>query len=255
MNKNSKNNLHIENKEMPEEILAQALEMQQKGTPSSDIYRSFPVYREELEEIFQLLDILAEEKEKIVPEKEILKKIVAEVKLAKNGSFYNDQDVLSQSDDKEKYGLSLIQWFKGVILFPNNGGVLNKFAAAAIVILIALGGIFIFRGNPPVEPVPVFSLEGEVKEEITLNEKTFNEDSEELVAMGDDTALGDLGEGLNEIIEDKPLEADNGKEEAVPLDISAEELGDILNGLNDLEELNEDNFSDIDTGLGDIVQS
>lgn len=59
-----------------EEILNKALELKKEGKSVPEILALFPEQKKELEEMFETIKILARQKEKILPPKELLSKII-----------------------------------------------------------------------------------------------------------------------------------------------------------------------------------
>jgi|GEM_PF-4221255 len=69
------------NPENLEKIMSEALEFKEKGKTISEILDLYPEYKKNLKEMFQTIDVLAREKEKALPSKELLTKIVSGVGL------------------------------------------------------------------------------------------------------------------------------------------------------------------------------
>lgn len=65
------------NNEELENILGKALEFYKKKRTITEILNSFPEHRKELEEMFQTIQVLIREKEKIIPPQELLTKIIS----------------------------------------------------------------------------------------------------------------------------------------------------------------------------------
>lgn len=65
-----------------EKIIDQALALIESGKSSREILDMLPEYKKELQEIFQLLDLLNVQKEKIVPSQKFLTKIIANLPAA-----------------------------------------------------------------------------------------------------------------------------------------------------------------------------
>jgi hypothetical protein len=72
------------NSENLEKIINEALNLKEEGKTISEILNLYPEYKNELKEIFQTIDILNEEKEKVLPSKELLVKILSELTSSKN---------------------------------------------------------------------------------------------------------------------------------------------------------------------------
>lgn len=67
-----------------EKIISQALILIESGKSPHEILAMLPGYRKELQEIFQILDLLNVQKEKVIPSKELLAKILANLPHAKS---------------------------------------------------------------------------------------------------------------------------------------------------------------------------
>jgi DNA-directed RNA polymerase subunit F len=72
------------NPENLEKIMGEALELKEKGKTISEILDWYPEYKKELKKMFQTIDILSREKEKILPSKELLTKILSELTIEKS---------------------------------------------------------------------------------------------------------------------------------------------------------------------------
>jgi len=70
-----------EKEEKLEKVIEKALELLDEGKTIPEILNSFPQFEEELREIFKIIDVLS--KEKIIPQKEILEKIIAQIETEK----------------------------------------------------------------------------------------------------------------------------------------------------------------------------
>ncbi|MBI4692104.1 MAG: hypothetical protein HY773_01535, partial [Candidatus Terrybacteria bacterium] len=73
-----------------EKILSEALKLQEEGKTIPEILDLFPGHKKELGEIFETIEILKNQKEKIIPPKELLNKIITSAETERYSYYRED---------------------------------------------------------------------------------------------------------------------------------------------------------------------
>lgn len=71
--------MNNKNNEKLEKILVETLKLYEKGKTIPEILNLYPNYKEELQEMFQVIKVLMAAREKIAPPKELLANIISQI--------------------------------------------------------------------------------------------------------------------------------------------------------------------------------
>lgn len=143
-----------------EKIIDQTLTLIERGKSVREILAMLPEHKKELEEIFQILDLLNIQKEKIVPSQELLTKIIANLPTAKSVTEEKASRYLYNRGEQKPNDYA---WHKGrpseIIIKPKihdlmtiNWKVWAPLGIVAVAVLVIIG-FFQFGTKAPQTPV------------------------------------------------------------------------------------------------------
>lgn len=203
------------NNEKLENILGKALELYEKGVSTSEILNSFPEHRKELEEMFQTIQVLIREKERIIPPQELLAKIISQLQSQNNVTNAEKVRYLYRGETKGRPSLNIIIRQITNLIMTWNWKVILPLGIVTVLVVVVLSYQIGKRPQvaeeqpsspvaekPAVLPPATGNVDDAVNAVIvaTDNELTvLNEyDSDVALVEADSQAISDFGQAYNE---------------------------------------------------------
>ncbi len=228
MNNNKNDNL--------EKVLSKALDLLQEGKSSSQILNLFAEYKTELQEIFQVIEVLSSQKNRIIPPKELLTKIIAQIKIEEDVTYFRG----------EIKGRPSIGQLFNVIKFSDM--IKKSYIAVGIIalILLVVGGGIYWQSQKKVAISPI-------ELEVFYEDEILSQDIAELENFIQDVSLDNLDEDLANIVEEKVV-VETASIENLENEITLE-LNSLSNDLSDLEGFESDiSLNDLDSLLFQVAE-
>lgn len=237
-----------------EKALEKALYLWEEGKSFQEILDIFPEHKREIEELFEVIEFIKKEKLRLMPQKEILNKILSQIEVSGITKMKENRYIYQEQPKRLKGRLFNFQAKMDRILnFMEKRAYL--LTGTVVVILAVAIGIYWYSQRPKLAELPA-------TEELKQETEGLSQDILELETMAEDKNLDTLETDLLAVAEEIPLEqelpsisvTDVSEIENLEKELSAE-LEGILNDLADLEEFEGDtSLNNLDTSLSDLAQ-
>ena len=254
---------NLKNDEL-EQVMAEALKLNEAGRPTSEIIKLFPQCAADLKEMFRTIDVLKLEKNNVEAPKVLLNKIihatserkqrVEDIKMKKIEAFAfkNQSRELSNASRFDKPGRpSALNNLLNIIQTMNMDKKIYVGICTILLVIIIAGGVYKMGRNNRPSP-------SALEQQITSNQKIFESDSADIEELGNDTILDDVKSGLADISsieESGPVESkkiDSTLLDSIEKDLSGQ-LDNFSGDLTDLDSFSSDNsMGNINTELSGI---
>jgi len=242
----------MKNNNKLEKIFSKSLELYEKGKSISEILDLYPDYSEELQEIFQTIQMLTHEKENLIPPKELLAKIISQIKIPEEVTKIEESRYLHRGEIKGRpsifQSLTKTEWLIMSKKIYIGIGVLA-------LALLVIGGIYWQSERQKVAVSPI-----EIESEVSFEEQSLNQDIAELEGVEEGKSLENLEQDLGEIAEESVPVTPGEKIDITSIENLESELDSELSSLsNDLSDLeggvvNDTSLDNLDSGLSGIVE-
>jgi len=235
-----------------EKIMSEALELKEKGKTISEILDLYPEYKKELKEMFQIIDILSREKEKILPSKELLTKIISELTLENSITEKDFSRYLYRGEKMPDFSgfkgrPSILKLLEKISLLIINMKKIYLGIGILVLALVVVAGIYWQSQKVAVSPM---------ESEISFEEQALEQDISNLEGLEKDQSLNSLEQDLNEITQEASITSEKKIDITSIENLESElslELSGISTDLNDLSGFESDaSLGDLDTGLSGI---
>lgn len=241
--------MNANNNEKLEKIFNQALELYEKGKSISEILNLFPQYRDELEEMFQIIQVIIREKEKISPSKELLTKIISQIQPTEKITKIEESRYFYRGAIKGRPSM----FVESIInLFANMEKKIYIGLAIGILVLLVAGGIYWQSQKITVSPI---------ESEVSFEEQALEQDIAGLEEFEQDKSLENLEQDLGTITEEEVVSLPTGKKTDISSIENLEselnsELASLANDLSDLESgfINDTSLDNLDSGLAGVAE-
>jgi Tfp pilus assembly protein PilN len=249
--------MSVNNNEKFDRVFKEALDLLEKGKPASEILDLFPEFKNELKDLFQTIEVINEQKEKIAPPQELLEKILSRLPF-ENVTDEKDSRYLYRGEIKGRpsmfQSINIIEWLS-----------MNRkiYIGIGVVVLAVAVGIGIFWQSQKVAVSP----EGQ---KLAYETKSLSEDISELETLGEETDLENLEQDLSAIAEvegvegspaasEKPAEPEAPAVDVSNLESLEDELEAELDGFaTDLADLSgfegDTSLDNLDSGLSGVAE-
>ncbi len=181
--------MNTHNNEKFEKALSEALELQEKGRSTPEILNLLPEFKEELGELFRVIEVLYREKENIVPQKEILTNIISRISTNEDVTNKETERYLYRGEVKGRPSIPEEVISKTESMFTK-WKILLPIGVAAVIVLAVITTQF--TGRITGRKSTSFSLNEIVKEQENFNDlgAEINQYASEEIALGEvDSAL------------------------------------------------------------------
>lgn len=238
--------MNASNNEKLEKPLRKFLELREKGKSSPEILSSLPEFRNEIEKIFQIVEILSRQKENIIPSPEILASIISQISIKDGVTNKEKKRYLYRGEIKGQP--SILQLVD--IIFSTMAKKLYL-GISFIILILLIGGGYYWQS----QKVAVLPIESEVSYE----EKSLEQDMADLEKFSQDTSLDTLKEDLTEIAGKEIVSEVKPKIEIASIEnLESElslELSSFSTDLSALEGFESDNSLDnLESGLSQLFE-
>ena len=188
-----------------DEKINKAIMMRGSGKKDEDIFRTFPALKNEIAEIFEIIDMLSENGKKMIPPKNLLKKVLVNVpRQNKTESILKQRDRtvprsanINRSDSRPDEQKSRAR-FNILNLISNT---MNKKTAmgmgiVVLMLVFAVGASIALKGK---RGKILNDQNIAIENEINAEKDSFEKDSADLDELASDISAEEIGTGLADI--------------------------------------------------------
>ncbi|MFA6096632.1 MAG: hypothetical protein WC788_03335 [Candidatus Paceibacterota bacterium] len=187
-----------------------AITLRESGKSDEDIFRMFPSLKDEISEIFEIIDMLSQNGKKMLPPKNLLKKVLVNVprqnkteSILKQGDRTFPRHANNKPFDEEPYQQKSRAYFNILNLISNT---MNKKTAMGMGIVILML-VFAVGASVALKGKRAKNLNDQniaIENEINAEKDSFEQDSADLDELASDNSAEEIGTGLADI--DKEVE-------------------------------------------------
>jgi len=186
----------------------EAISLRESGVKDREILTMFPDLKDEIAEIFEIMDMLAENQNKIMPSQDVLRKVlISTSKQNKTESILRPDNKTHQFDVSADNINNNSYKNKGRVfcnIFNLISNIMNKKTSAGlgiiVIMLVLTIGASIALKNRKNNILNNQNLA--IEKEITDEKKSFDKESADMDELSNDTSAEEVGSGLADIEND-----------------------------------------------------